>query len=78
MCLYVRSLRLKEGRMLQAMLRRGKNRTAMRRAQVILLSAQKTCAEEIAPQTYLQKEKKVSGKDREAGEELEVLDRRCQ
>jgi len=40
MCSYVRSLRIAEGRKIQSILRRSKNRTAIRRAQVILLQEQ--------------------------------------
>lgn len=56
MCLYVRTLKLKEGRKIQAILRRGKNRTAIRRAQVILMSAQEMRVKGIALQTYLHPE----------------------
>ena len=56
MCLYVRSLKLKEGRKIQAILRRGKNRTAIRRAQVILMSAQEMRVRDIALQTLLHPE----------------------
>ena len=40
MCLYVRPLHLAEGRKLQSVLRRDRNRIKLRRAQVILASAQ--------------------------------------
>ncbi len=53
MCLYVRELTDAEGRKLQDTLRKSRNRTALRRAQVILLSAQGMKAPEIAKNTYL-------------------------
>ena len=40
MCLYVRELSMAEGRQLQQVLRRSKNRIKVRRAQVVLASAQ--------------------------------------
>jgi transposase len=40
MCLYVRELSMAEGRQLQQMLRRSKDRIKVRRAQVVLASAQ--------------------------------------
>jgi transposase len=40
MCLYVRNIRMPEGRRLQGFIRRGTNRIKMRRAQVILASDQ--------------------------------------
>lgn len=56
MCLYVRSLTMAEGNHLQQILRRGKNRTAIRRAQVILMSAQSYRVQEIARTTHLHEE----------------------
>jgi len=56
MCSYVRSLRIVEGRKIQSILRRSKNRTAIRRAQVILLSEQGMRVQEIALHTYLHPE----------------------
>lgn len=53
MCLYVRDLTDAEGRKLQDTLRKSRNRMALRRAQVILLSAQGMKAPEIAKNTYL-------------------------
>ena len=40
MCLYVRELSMADGRQLQQVLRRSKNRIKVRRAQVVLASAQ--------------------------------------
>lgn len=56
MALYVRSLRIAEGRRLQSILRRGKVRRTIRRAQVILMSAQEYSVQEIAEATYLNPE----------------------
>ena len=56
MALYVRSLRIHEGQRLQSILRRGKKRTTIRRAQVILMSAQSYAVAEIAEATYLHPE----------------------
>lgn len=56
MCVYVRSLSSVEGQKIQGMLRRSKNRTLLRRAQVILLSDQGMRASEIAHSTYLHTE----------------------
>jgi len=56
MCLYVRSLTKAEGNKIQYILRRGKNRTAIRRAQVILMSEQGMRVKEIAQRTYLHEE----------------------
>ena len=56
MCLYIRSLTSAEGKKLQAILRRGKNRTAIRRAQVLLLSEQGMRVQEIARTTFLNEE----------------------
>lgn len=56
MALYVRSLRIAEGRRLQSILRQGKVRRTIRRAQVILMSAQEYSVQEIAEATYLNPE----------------------
>lgn len=56
MALYVRSLRIAEGRRLQSILRRGKVRRTIRRAQVILMSAQSYRVIEIAEATYMNPE----------------------
>jgi len=52
MCLYVRQLNLAEGRKLQSILRSGRNRIKMRRAQVVLASAQGSKAPDIARRFY--------------------------
>ena len=52
MCLYVRELRFDEGRHLQQVLRRSKDRIKIRRAQVILSSAQGFKAPRIAERFY--------------------------
>lgn len=52
MCLYVRQLNLAEGRKLQSILRRGRNRIKMRRAQVVLASAQSSKVPDIARRFY--------------------------
>jgi len=41
MCIYVEKITKKEGNKIQSILRRGKDRVAIKRAQVILLSAQR-------------------------------------
>ena len=56
MCLYVRSITSLEGQKIQGILRRSKNRTMLRRAQVILLSEQGMQASNIAQSTYLHTE----------------------
>lgn len=56
MCLYVRSLTRAEGKKIQSLLRRSKNRTVVRRAQVVLLSEQGMRAQQIATTTYLNEE----------------------
>lgn len=56
MCAYVQSLTPHEGNRLQAILRHGKNRTSVRRAQVILMSAQGMKVERISQFTYLHPE----------------------
>jgi transposase len=56
MCLYIRSLTNTEGKKLQTILRRSKNRTAIRRAQVLLLSDQGMRVQEIARTTFLNEE----------------------
>ena len=56
MCSYVRSLKISEGKKIQSLLRRGKNRTVVRRAHVVLLSEQGMRASEIATTTYLNEE----------------------
>ena len=48
MCLYVRNIRMPEGRKLQRMVRRDANRIKMRRAQVILASDQGSKVPDIA------------------------------
>jgi len=53
MCVYVRELKNQEGESLQDTLRRSKSRLSLRRAQVILLSAQSMKANEIAKIVYL-------------------------
>lgn len=53
MCLYVRDLKRVEGQKLQNVLRRGKNIIKVRRAQVILCSAQGMKVSAIAKQVYL-------------------------
>lgn len=56
MCLYVRDLTENEGRQIQRILRTSKDRVRLRRAQVILLSAQGMRAAEISKVTYLHTE----------------------
>lgn len=56
MCLFARNLNKKEGQKVQSILRRSKDRVALRRAQVILLSAQGMRVQEIAPSVYLTEE----------------------
>jgi transposase len=53
MCLYVRDLKAGEGQKLQSLLRRGKSVISVRRAQVILSSAQGMKVPAIARQVYL-------------------------
>lgn len=53
MCVYVRDLTESEGKEIQHVLRKSTNRTAIRRAHVILMSAQGYKAPEIAENTYL-------------------------
>jgi transposase len=52
MCLYVRDITLAEGRRLQNIVRRDRNRIKVRRAQVILASAQGAKAPDIARRLY--------------------------
>ena len=52
MCLYVREIRLSEGRKLQGIVRRDPNRIKVRRAQVVLASAQGSKVPEIARRLY--------------------------
>lgn len=52
MCLYVREICLSEGRRLQGIVRRDPNRIKVRRAQVVLASAQGSKAPEIARRLY--------------------------
>ncbi len=52
MCLYVREITLAEGRRLQNIIRRDRNRIKMRRAQVIVASAQGGKAPAIAARLY--------------------------
>lgn len=56
MASYVRSLTMAEGQHLQRVLRRGKNRTAIRRAQVVLMSAQSFRVQQIAHASHLHEE----------------------
>lgn len=56
MCLYARSLTPLEGRRIQSIIRRSKNRVMIRRAQVVLLSAQGMRSQEISRMTYLHTE----------------------
>ena len=56
MCTYVRSLKISEGKKIQSLLRRSKNRIVVRRAHVVLLSEQGMRASEIATTTYLNEE----------------------
>lgn len=56
MCLYVRSLTIAEGQRIQRILRRGTNRTVIRRAQVFLMSDQGSRVQEIAQMTLLSEE----------------------
>ena len=52
MCLYVRELTAPEGRRLQEIVRRDRNRIKVRRAQVVLASAQGSKAPDIARRLY--------------------------
>jgi transposase len=52
MCLYVKSLRLDQGRKLQGILRRSRDRIKVRRAQIILASDQGGKVPEIAKRFY--------------------------
>ena len=52
MCLYVRELTSAEGRKLQTILRRDRNRIKLRRAQVVLASAQGSKVPDIARRLY--------------------------
>jgi transposase len=52
-CIYVRELTIEEGRKIQSILRRGKNAIQVRRAMVILSSAQGYKVPEIARMYYL-------------------------
>jgi len=56
MAVYVRSLRIAEGRKIQSLLRHSKNRVVTRRAQVVLLSEQGMQAKEIARVTLMHEE----------------------
>lgn len=56
MCLYVRSLRINEGKKIQQVLRHGKNAIYVRRCQVILASDQGMKVSEIAETYYLSKD----------------------
>jgi transposase len=56
MASYVRSLTIAEGQHLQRVLRRGKDRTAIRRAQVLLMSSQGFRVQQIAQATHLHEE----------------------
>ncbi|RZN44113.1 MAG: helix-turn-helix domain-containing protein, partial [Methanophagales archaeon ANME-1-THS] len=53
MCIYVRELTIEEGRKIQSLLRRGQNAIQVRRAMVILSSAQGYKVPEIARRYYL-------------------------
>lgn len=74
MCLYVRELRFDEGRYLQQVLRRSKDRIKIRRAQVILSSAQGFKAPRIAERFYfsVQHVRSIIGQFNEEG--LAALD----
>lgn len=52
MCLYVREISVAEGRRLQAIVRRDKDRIKVRRAQVVLASAQGSKVPDIARRLY--------------------------
>lgn len=52
MCLYVRDITAAEGRKLQSIIRRGADRIRMRRAQVVLASAQGSKVPDIARRLY--------------------------
>ena len=52
MCLYVRDIKITEGRKLQQILRQSRNRIRVRRAQVVLSSAQGFKVPRIAEQFY--------------------------
>ena len=52
MCLYVRDLRIDEGRKLQTIVRRSRDRIKVRRAQIILASNQGTKVPDIARRLY--------------------------
>jgi transposase len=52
MCLYVRNLRIDEGRKLQNIIRRGRDRIVVRRAQIILASNQGSKVPDIARRFY--------------------------
>ncbi len=52
MCLYVREITLAEGRKLQNIIRRASNRIKMRRAQIIMASAQGSKVSAIAERLY--------------------------
>jgi transposase len=56
MCSFIRSLKMNEGQRLQRILRTSKKRTVLRRAQVILMSAQHYRVQEIAQATLLHEE----------------------
>lgn len=56
MAAFVRSLTIAEGQQLQRVLRRGTDRTAIRRAQVLLMSSQGFKVQEISKATHLHEE----------------------
>lgn len=56
MCMYAQKVTKKEGNEIKSILRRSKDRVAIKRAQVILLSAQGQRVREIAPSVYLSEE----------------------
>lgn len=56
MAVYVRSLRIAEGKKIQSLLRHSKNRVVVRRAQVVLMSEQGMQAKEIARATLMHEE----------------------
>jgi transposase len=56
MCIYVHSLTIAEGKKVQSILRRSKDRVAMRRAQVVALSGQGMRVQEIARAVCLSEE----------------------
>jgi len=72
MSIYVRDLTKKEGNKIQTILRKGKERTSLRRAQVIIMSAQGMKVREIAPCVYLSQKyiRKLIGRFNKEGIEI--------